>query len=344
MAAPAAGDIPVAGGLASWLSAELGQPGELRLRRLSGGNSNQTHLVVGAGGRWLLRRPPETVISATANNLQREFRVLTALAATPVRAPRVIAYTADPSVAPTPCLLMELMDGVPLTDVWPDGWSVSEDAARSAGLSAVEAVAAVHDVDWAAGGLSDFGRPQGFLARQASRWRAQYEQNQVRDIPLFGQLSAWLEANLPAETPPALIHGDYHLDNCLFTPGPPVHVNAIIDWELSTIGDPLTDLGLLLAFWGPDRPDLPAMPRIQAVSRSPGAPSRRELADHYAQVTGRDTTALAFYMALAFFKLAAIVEGAYASFLAGRVNSDYVRGLADDVPRLLREAAEFAGL
>jgi aminoglycoside phosphotransferase (APT) family kinase protein len=121
-------------------------------------------------------------------------------------------------------------------------------------------------------------------------------------------------------------------------------VSAIIDWELSTIGDPLADLGLVLAFWGPNRPDPAGMPRIQALSRSPEAPSRRELADHYAQVTGRDTAGLNFYMALAFFKLAAIVEGAYASFVAGQVDSDYARALADDVPRLLQEAAGFAEL
>ena len=140
-----------------------------------------------------------------------------------------------------------------------------------------------------------------------------------------------------------MIHGDYHLDNTLVVASPP-GVAAIIDWELSTIGDPLVDLGLLLAFWGGDRVDPPAMPAIQAVSRHPSAPSRRELADAYEIASGRSAEALPFYMTLAFFKLAAIVEGAYARFLAGDRDSDYARALADDVPRLLQDAARFADI
>ncbi|HUZ25980.1 MAG TPA: phosphotransferase family protein [Streptosporangiaceae bacterium] len=344
MAAAGAEGTFAASPLSSWLSAQLGCRGPFRLVPLSGGNSNDTRMVVGDAGQWLLRRPPRTIIAPTANNLEREYRVLAALAGSGVPVPRVIAYTADPAVTPTPCLLMELAGGAPLLAEWPAGWSAPPGALRSAGISAIEALAALHAVDWRAAGLGDFGRPQGYLARQVSRWRAQYERNQVRDLPLFEQLSSWLEGNRPAEVAPALIHGDYHLDNCLFVEGPPVRVSAIIDWELSTIGDPLVDLGLLLAFWGPDRPPLPAMPRVQALSRGPEAPSRRALADHYSQVTGRDTGGLSFYMTLAFFKLAAIVEGAYASFLAGQADSGYARALADDVPRLLQEAAGFADL
>lgn len=138
------------------------------------------------------------------------------------------------------------------------------------------------------------------------------------------------------------MHGDFHLDNCLITPGPPARVSAIIDWELATVGDPLVDLGLLLAFWGPDRARPFAMPRVQSLSRDPAAPSREELAGYYTSLTGRPTRDLAFYMVLAFFKLAAIVEGAYARFLAGDVDSPYARALAQDVPRLLHDAAHLA--
>jgi aminoglycoside phosphotransferase (APT) family kinase protein len=330
-----------------WLSAvlgERGEPGPFRLHRLDGGNSNVTDLVESATGRWVLRRPPAATISATANNLAREHRVLAALTGLPVLTPAVVAYADDPAVVPVPCLLMEFVDGCPLTTAWPAHWNVAEGSLRALGLSAVDALADVHLVGWRAAGLEGFGRPDGYLRRQVARWRGQYEQHQVRGLPLFGRLAGWLEDNRPEETEPALLHGDFHLDNCLFVPGPPVHTGAIIDWELSTIGDPLMDLGLLLAFWGPDRADRPGMPRVQALTRHPDAPTRAELAAHYAARTGRRVDRLDFYMALALFKLAAIVEGAYAAYVDGRVDSPYAVALAEDVPALLRDAAHVAGL
>ena len=175
-----------------------------------------------------------------------------------------------------------------------------------------------------------------------ARWRGQYEQHRVRDLPLFDQLGDWLEGNRPAQGSPAILHGDFHLDNCLIAPGPPARVSAIIDWELATVGDPLVDLGLLLGFWGTGRPRPLAMERVQALSRLPGAPDRRALADYYTSLTGRSTHALTFYMVLAFFKLAAIVEGAYARYLGRDVDSPYARALGADVPRLLRDAAHLA--
>jgi aminoglycoside phosphotransferase (APT) family kinase protein len=340
----AMGEIWLEGSLAEWLMDGLGDPGPFLLRPLAGGNSNETSLLVSATGRWILRRPPATRISDTANNLARERRVLTALHDREVPAPRVLAYTEDASVTPVPCLVLEHCPGTPLADSWPPGWPIGPATIGAAGRAAVTSLASVHAVDWRDAGLRDFGRPDGYLVGQVARWRAQYERNQVRDLPLFEQIGAWLDGNRPPESASTLIHGDFHLDNCLFLPGPPVQVSAIIDWELATIGDPLIDLGLLLAFWGSDRPRSPALPHVQALSRQHGAPSRAELAALYAETTGRSVEALGFYMTLAFFKLSAIVEGAYAQYLSGRVNSDYARRLSDDVPGLLAEAARFADI
>jgi aminoglycoside phosphotransferase (APT) family kinase protein len=335
------GAVAVAG-LQDWLSEITGDPGPFRLVRLSGGNSNETCRVeADSGSCWVLRRPPQAAVSSNAHNLEREYRVLRALHDSGVPAPRVLGYTADTDVTPASCLLMEQVPGAALTDAWPAGWTGEAADIGAAARSAVDALAAVHTVDWRAAGLEGFGRPEGYLARQVSRWRYQYEQNQVRDLPLFEELACWLEANRPDETAPALLHGDFHLDNCLFVAEPRPRVSAVIDWELSAIGDPLVDLGLLLAFWGTDRPAPAAMPRIQALSRVGSAPTREQLALRYAERSGRSVDALPFYMALAFYKLAAIVEGAYANYLAGRVNSEYARALADDVPLLLAEAARF---
>lgn len=337
---PAAAQAPEPA-LGDWLAAQLGTAGPFEIHPISGGNSNETALLRGQSGQWILRRPPAAAISATANDLGREFRVLSALAGQHVPAPRAIAFAAPGEVTERSCLLMQYCPGYPLTDQWPDGWPPAATIGE-VGRAAIEALAALHRVDFEAVGLGGFGRPAGYLERQVTRWRGQYQQHQVRELPLFDQVGDWLEGNRPAQGTPAILHGDFHLDNCLISAGPPARVSAIIDWELATIGDPLVDLGLLLGFWGADRPRPVAMERVQALTRLPGAPSRRALAGYYTALTGRSTDALTFYMALAFFKLAAIVEGAYARYLGRDVDSPYARALGADVPRLLRDAAHLA--
>jgi aminoglycoside phosphotransferase (APT) family kinase protein len=212
------------------------------------------------------------------------------------------------------------------------------------GHAAVDALARLHSAPWRDIGLADFGRPEGFLDRQVKRWAGQLENYRTRELPWFDELAAWLAANRPPDGEPGILHGDFHLDNTLMSRSAPIAVEAIIDWEMATIGDPLLDLGLLLAFWGPDRPSDPAMPRVQGVSRVDGAPTRAELASAYEEKSGRSVEHVHWYMALAFWKLAAIVEGAYAQFVDGRLDSRYAQELEHDVPALLREAAGFAGL
>jgi aminoglycoside phosphotransferase (APT) family kinase protein len=329
--------MPLEPELRDWLSARLATSAPFELRPISGGHSNETSLLSSPDGQWILRRPPATAISASANNLSREFRVLSGLASTDVPVPRALAFAEAGEVVEHAVLVMSLAPGYPLTDSWPSDWPSSA-SIGDVGFAAIDALAALHRVDVGAVGLSDFGRPENYLERQVRRWRGQYKQNEVRDLPAFDRLGGWLEANRPDETGPAILHGDFHLDNCLIVPGPPARVAAIIDWELATIGDPLVDLGLLLALWGADRANPIAMPKVQALTRIPGAPSRRELADQYTSLTGRSTAALNWYMVLALFKLAAIVEGAYARYVNGLADDPWAKSLGDDVPRLLADA------
>ena len=324
--------------LEAWLRHALDTDSPFELRPLSGGHSNETALLSTASERWILRRPPATLISSTANNLAREFRVLTVLQGQDVPTPRPIAYAEAGETLARPCLVMECSPGDALTDTWPAQWP-RHAGIGDVGRAAIDALAALHRVDVDVAGLADFGRPAHYLQRQVARWRAQAAENAVRDLPHFDEIGHWLDVHRPDEAAPALLHGDFHLDNCLVVAEPAVRVSAIIDWELSTIGDPLVDLGLLLAFWGPQRSAPIAMPAVQAVTRSREAPTRRELADHYTELTGRSTEALTFYMVLALFKLAAIVEGAYARFARGLDDSPWSRSLGEDVPRLLAEAA-----
>jgi aminoglycoside phosphotransferase (APT) family kinase protein len=329
--------------LGAWLEEAL--PGErlLAVRRLAGGNSNETYLLETTARRAILRRPPAAAIAPSAHSMAREHAILVALAQTDVPAPRPLALCADPDVIGAPFLVMEHVAGEAVLDRLPPGIDPAL-AAAEIGPALVDALATLHRAPWREIGLADFGRPEGFLARQVDRWRGQYERYRVRDLPGFEEVATWLEGHRPPDGAPGILHGDFHLDNCLVDPAPPVRVRAIVDWEMATIGDPLLDLGLVLAFWGPDRPREPAFPRIQAVSRVAGAPSRAELAARYAERSGRPVEDLPYYLALAFWKLAAIVEGAYAQHLAGTLDTPYARDLERDVPRLLDEAARFAEL
>lgn len=325
--------------LADWLSEALSDPGPFSLTPLAGGRSNETLLLESPAGRRVLRRPPGARNAPGAHSMEREERLLRALDESAVPAPRPLALAGE-EVDGGPLLVMEWIAGLPLTDALPA--SYPSDAAGQVGAAAIDALASLHAVDWRAAGLEGFGRPEAFLERQVDRWRTQYRGYQVRELADFEALAEWLDENRPSPTEPAILHGDFHLDNCLFSPAPPIRVEAVIDWETATIGDPLLDLGLLLGFWGTERPRHPAMPKVQGVSRGPGSPSRRQLAERYARRSGRSIERIEWYICAALWKLAAIVEGAYARQVRGELDSAWARSLEADVPALLAEAAELA--
>jgi aminoglycoside phosphotransferase (APT) family kinase protein len=330
--------------LEAWLGA-AGIVGPYALSPLAGGNSNETMLLVAGEERLVMRRPPRATIDSSAHNVGREARVLGALAPSVVPVPAPRGLCVDEAVPEAPFLLMDAVDGVSLGDQVPAEWAGEEAAAVSAvGEETIDALADLHTLDWAAIGLADFGRPEDFLARQVPRWRKQLERYRHRELADFEPVAAWLEANRPADVPPGILHGDFHVDNCLFATAGRPRLAAIIDWEMSTIGDPLLDVGLFLAFWGSLRATPMGMPWVQAISRVPGAIEREELARRYEARSGRSLEHLPYYMALAFWKLAAIVEGAHAHFVAGRTDAPYAAALEHDVPALLAEARWFTRL
>ncbi|WP_199223912.1 phosphotransferase family protein [Paraconexibacter algicola] len=341
---PGGRGVPVDGPLSAWLTEHLGDPGPFVLDRLSGGNSNETLLLRSPTARRILRRPPHDAIDPSAHDMAREHTLLTALAQTDVPAPAPLALIDDPAVVPAPALVMEAAEGHAL--LWDLPGDRVADAATLTGIgeAVMDALGALHRADWRAAGLDGFGRPDGFLDRQVGRWTRQLDRYRVRELPWHAEIASWLAAHQPADGEPGILHGDFHLDNCLVTLGEPPAVAAIIDWEMATIGDPLLDVGLFLGFWGDERPATPAMPKVQAVTRGAGAPGRAVLAARYEEASGRSLEHLDWYMTLAFWKLATIVEGAYAQFLAGALTTPYARDLEHDVPRLLEEAATFAGL
>lgn len=323
--------------LAAWIAAEAGMPGARVVRALSGGNANLTLLLETDSGPLVLRTPPENAISATAHRgIEREATVLRAIQGH-VKAPQVMGWCEDPDIIGRPFLLVSHVNGTAITDTLPPAYPDTADSVNRLGEDLVDELAAIHRAPWRDIGLVKFGNPENFLQRQITRWQSVRAEAPVRELPLLHALGDWLSRNLPADGPVGLVHGDYHLDNTLSHPDRP-GLAAVIDWELATIGDPVADLGLFLMFWGPRDLDPPGFQHIQAVTRRRGIISRRALAERWGTATGYPLGNLDFYLCFAFWRLAAIVEGAYALYRQGKVDSAYARGLEYDVPALLAEA------
>lgn len=332
--------------LATWVNANaaLGLDiGAATLTRLKGGNSNVTYLLTDSQVSYLIRRPPVHALDASAHSMKREWQVLNALrrhSSVPVATP--YAHCEDLSVIGAEFLVLEYIPkSASLLNALPPTYPSAAHTLSSIGFSLMEVLSGIQAVDWRASGLADFGRPDGFLPRQVPRWEKHYRKNQVRHLPDFERVTQWLASAVPPGQPPGIMHGDFHLDNCLFATDEP-RLLAVVDWEMATIGDPLLDLGLCLALWGPRRvPDF-AMPAVQGVSRLPGAPDRDELASAYAESTGRDISRLVWYEAFALWKLGAVIEAAWAQHVRGELRTDYSAALEHDVPALFAEAAALA--
>lgn len=327
----------------AWASATLGAR-EARLGEpLSGGNANVTRLAVIDGTRMVLRHPPaHTVSDRAAAGIRREYDLMCAIAGqAPVPAP--IAFCEDTAVLGAPFLLASFVDGTSITDTLPAAYTGDAACVRQIGEELVDALAAVHRIAWHETLPEGFGRPEGFVQRQIERWLGVRSKDAVRDLPLLERLGQWLLENLPSDDPATIIHCDYHLDNTLFAHTEP-RLLAIIDWEMATIGPPLLDVGLLTMFWNRSDGEARGFPARQAVSNRPDAPSALALAERWSSATGFSIANLAYYQAFAFWRLAAIVEGAYVLFERGLVDTPYARGLAQDVPALLTAAARVAGM
>ena len=308
------------GPLTDWLRAEAPQVpvGEepVAVERISGGHSNLTYRITdAAGGRWALRRPPTGMVLATAHDMSREWRFITALAPTPVPVAPPVAYCTDEGVIGAEFYVMGFVDGDVLGD---EGSGHRLDAGgprRTAGLDAVDVLAALHAVDPDAVGLADLRRPGSYLERQLRRWHRQVHDSVVPDLSTVDAVHERL-VRRAAELPPSevrIAHGDFRLGNLAV--GPDGRVRAVFDWELATLGDPLADLGWLIASWG--RPGDPVPPTIVGPSLVDGFAGRDELLARYVECSARDVSDLDFYVAFARWRSACIGAGVYSRYAGG---------------------------
>jgi aminoglycoside phosphotransferase (APT) family kinase protein len=282
---------------------------------IAGGRSNLTYGVTDGEHQWVLRRPPLGHVLPTAHDMGREFRVLDALAQTDVPVPQVFAFCDDVDVNGASFYVMDRVDGVILRDGTGLA-SLTPDTARACSEELVDVLASIHAVDYEAVGLGEFGRPAGFLERQIRRWGEQWERSKTREQPAVDELARRLQAALPESGPPTIVHGDYRLDNTMLAPDDLGTVVAVLDWEMSTLGDPLADLGLFLLYWG--SPTAQNVATGEPIGTRPGFLSRDEVVARYAERSGRNVDHLDWYLVFASYKLAIIVEGINARIRMGK--------------------------
>jgi aminoglycoside phosphotransferase (APT) family kinase protein len=313
---------------------------ECSLELVAGGRSNLTFIVTSAAGDVVLRRPPLSNRLPNAHDMSREHRVMTALGDTAVPVPKTLALCTEDDVIGAPFYVMDRVAGYIVRDTLPDGYATSEHDRRAIGNTLVDVLADLHAVDPESVGLADYGKPDGYLARQIRRWTAQWEATRQAEQPAGGELDRLAERlaeSMPSAPSGPVVHGDYRMDNVLLDPHSPGTVAAVLDWELSTLGDPLADVGLFFVYWqdATDTATQAAAGLLPSVTRLPGFPSRRELLDRYAARTGRDLSALPWYVGFACFKLAVVLAGVAARGRAGAMIGGGFVEMAARIPPLV---------
>ena len=316
--------------------------GRLEVERIGEGHSNFTFLVERGDARVVLRRPPRPPLPPSAHDVLREARLLRALEVTPVRVPRVLATGDDESVLGVPFYVMEEMQGTVITSEIPEPLD-DEDGRRRIAEELVAALVEVHAVDWRECGLEGYGKPTGYLERQLRRFNGLWEFNKTRELPVVEEVGEWLATNLPDSPESTIVHGDYRLGNVMVRDSAPAQLVAIFDWELSTIGDPLADVGYLTVTWAePDDPADISFSSLSAATRRAGFLSREELTARYEELSGRSVSALNWYQALALWKAAVFMEGNFKRFKLGASDDQYLGLFDEGVPALAEKAREVA--
>jgi aminoglycoside phosphotransferase (APT) family kinase protein len=327
--------------LTGWISAQAGLPsGRPRVRQFAGGKANLTYLLVFPSGEELvLRRPPLGPVADSSHDMAREYTVLSRLWEAFDKAPRAVAYCEGADVIGAPFLLMERRQGVVIRDRIPDQFGGGLDPVRNRAISSVviETLAELHTVDPSHCGLGDFGHPEGFLHRQVEGWSKRWEQAKHEDNPVADEVARWLRKHLPESGAPTLIHNDWRLDNMAVSPTDPGLCVAVYDWDMATRGDPLADVGTLMASWydpGEERSVLAPMP-----TTAPGWMDRAAALELYSESTGRDLTDAGWYVVFGTWKLAIVLQQIYIRWARGQTRDRRFEALGEGARALFRLAS-----
>ncbi|MCW2598246.1 MAG: putative aminoglycoside phosphotransferase [Frankiales bacterium] len=337
MTAPIAGADPAVVG--PYLAEVLGDPAwkDPSVTLIAGGKSNLTYRVDSSAGSLVLRRPPLGHVLPTAHDMGREFRVMSGLGSTAVPVPKMLHFCTDADVLGQPFYVMERVEGHIVTTQFPEGYAESPTDKVKVSNGLLDVLAALHSVDYASVGLGEFGRPDGYMARQLSRWSKQWDATRIEGMEDIDRLAAALTTSLPATQRSTIVHGDYRLDNTMLHPTAVGRINAVLDWEMSTLGDPLADLGILLTYWiqGDDNDLRTGGSAVSAVTTQPGFLTRNEVAAGYAARTGADIDNLPWYLAFGFFKLAVVCAGIVMRARMGAMVGEGFDGFEQRIPPLV---------
>lgn len=283
---------------------------------IAGGKSNLTFTLRSDAGEVILRRPPSGKLLPSAHDMAREARILTGLAESDVPVPEVLLVDSDGEALGVPYYVMAKVPGLVIRDELPAGYADTDEDKAKIADSLVDALVALHQIDPEDVGLGDLGKPTGYLERQLDRWQKQSAKAAEHvQVPEFGELAKRLEASRPETPVTRIVHGDFRLDNCILDESTPGKVRAVLDWELSTLGDPLADLGLSLLYWGDSA--APAVPLVPSITNQPGWPRPDHLIERYCAATGADPALLDWYIAFSVFKFTAIAQGVFTRAAAG---------------------------
>lgn len=311
---------------------------DLEIRQFPTGSSNLTYLLSAGGWRAVLRRPPLGPLPPRAHDMEREARILQHLHPAFPLAPRSLVVCSDSAVMDVPFHVMEYREGTVVAAEFPPGTEVTEALCGEFADVVLDTLLDLHRVDYRKAGLGDLGRPRGFLERQVKGWITRYENSRTGESPEAGRLTDWLLSNMPSSPPPTLIHNDYHLKNLLFDRSDPRRIRAVLDWEMTTVGDPLMDLAVFLSYWV--QPDDPApLKRIFAtVTTRPGFPTRRELIERYGRRSERDVSRMDWYLPFAYFKLAVILQQIYARWVRGQTRDSRFADFGPAIEEIVEHA------
>lgn len=315
---------------------------ELEVRQFPSGASNLTYLVKIGDWEGVLRRPPLGPVPPKAHDMGRESKLLTKLHEAFPLAPKPYFLCEDESVIGASFYVMERRKGVIVDDSFPEGVEPTEELRRGMSRMVVDTLVELHAVDWQKAGLGDLGRPEGFLERQVKGWIGRYDKAKTEEIEEVAPLSEWIQRSIPESPPATIVHNDYKLNNLLLNPEDLTEVRAVLDWEMTTIGDPLFDLAVSLSYWveAGDSQELKEV--LPTVADTPGFMTRKEFIDYYAQKSGRDLSDMHWYLVFGYFKLAVILQQIYARWHNGQTKDERFANFNERVKNVIVHAHELA--
>lgn len=309
-----------------------GLEGQPAIRQFPSGASNLTYSISYANRELVLRRPPSGTKPRSGHDMHREFRVMNSLKPAYPAVPGTWFHTDDTSIIGAEFYVMDRVPGVLVKEEIPAAFGFGEEETRQLCLAFWDKLIELHQVDFESLGLGDYGRPEGYIGRQIHGWNKRYEKALTPDVSDFREVRDWLETNLPdKENAAAIVHGDYRLDNVILDRDDPFRIVAVLDWEISALGDPLMDLGGALAYWvQADDPPYMQKFRMQP-SDAPGMLTRREILDHYQEKTGLDTSDFGFYEVYGYFRIAVILQQIYYRYHHGQTQDERFARFRDGV-------------